>query len=52
MYYVAKDNMPFALYISGSHFNYPDERQDIRVRYPKFSDWVKSFGKEYTDWYK
>lgn len=52
MYYVSKDNMPFAIYLSGVHFNYPDERQDIRNKYPQFSLWAKSFGAQYLDWYK
>ena len=51
MYYVSRDNMPFALYITKTYFDYPDENQDIRDKYPHFMDWVKSFGKEYTDWY-
>lgn len=51
MYYTAKDNMPYGLYISGSYFNYPAENEDIRDKYPHFEDWVKSFGQEYKDWY-
>ncbi|MGL4853458.1 MAG: LruC domain-containing protein [Phocaeicola sp.] len=52
MYYVATDNMPFALYLNGIIFDYPSEREDIRVKYPRFDNWVKSFGAEDTDWYK
>ena len=51
MYYVSSDNMPFALYIGASYFDFPDEMQDIRVKYPLFESWAKSFGNEYTDWY-
>ena len=51
MYFISRDNMPFALYIAKSYFDFPDEEQDIRDKYPHFMDWVNSFGKEYTDWY-
>ena len=51
MYYISKDNMPFALYVSGRYFNYPDERQNILVKYPSFKDWRDSQGKYNQDWY-
>lgn len=52
MYYVAKDNMPFALYLNGVIFDYPGEKIDIRTKYSRFENWVKSFGTEDIDWYK
>lgn len=51
MYYISQDNMPFALYVSGRYFNYPDERQNILVKYPSFKDWRDSQGKYNQDWY-
>ena len=51
MYYIARDNMPFALYISGSYFVFPEEQQDIRSKYLHFEDWVNSHGVQYADWY-
>ena len=51
MYYISSDNMPFGLYICGSYFNFPAETQHVCDKYPLFTDWVNSFGKEHQDWY-
>ncbi|WP_455666873.1 LruC domain-containing protein [Phocaeicola sp.] len=51
MYYISKDNMPFAIYISGSEFAWPDEGKAITEFYPLFEPWRKSSGEENKDWY-
>lgn len=52
MYYISKDNMPFALYISNAEFAWPSESMSITEYYPKFQTWRNSSGKEDEDWYK
>jgi LruC domain-containing protein len=51
MYYISKDNMPFAIHISGSEFKWPPESMPITEFYPQFEPWRKSFGGENKDWY-
>lgn len=51
MYYVSSDNMPFAIHISGTYFDYPDEKQSITIKYPDFASWVKNKGSNDTGWY-
>lgn len=50
-YYVASNNMPFAILIPES-FAYPVEKAGIGSAYTKFSSWATSFGTQYTDWYQ
>lgn len=52
MFYISKDNMPFAIYISGVEFKWPSESMTITEYYPQFQSWRDSFGKENEDWYK
>lgn len=52
MFYISKDNMPFAIYISGANFQSPPESMSITEYYPNFQFWRDSFGKQNTDWYK
>lgn len=51
MFYISKDNMPFAIYISGANFQSPPESMSIMVYYPEFKLWRDSFGKQNTEWY-
>lgn len=59
IYYVREGNYPFALNLAWdvskdgdlSKFMIPTEEKSIEKTYPKFTDWVKSNGKENTDWY-
>lgn len=51
MYYISKDNMPFAIYISGKEFHWPAESNSIVSFYPKFKSWRDSFGITDEDWY-
>jgi LruC domain-containing protein len=50
-YYKAKGNLPFAINIPVS-FAYPMERAPINQGHLKFTDWAKSGGSLYSDWYK
>ena len=51
MYYIAEDNMPFAINISNSEFRWPSEKVSITTYYPEFKQWRDSFGADYKDWY-
>lgn len=51
MYYISKDNMPFAIYISGIEFQWPSESTSIIEYYPSFKLWRDSSGTSNTDWY-
>lgn len=51
MYYIAEDNMPFAINISNIEFKWPPEKVSITTYYPKFKQWRDSFGKDYKDWF-
>jgi LruC domain-containing protein len=50
IYYVTKDNHPWALSFIGS-FRYPVEGVNISNAYLHFLDWANSGGILYTDWY-
>ena len=52
MFYMSKDNMPFAIHISGTEFQWPAETVSVTEYYPQFQSWRDSFGKTNTDWYK
>jgi LruC domain-containing protein len=49
-YFLTKDNHPWALSFTVP-FTYPIEGVDISKAYLHFSDWAKSGGTLYTDWY-
>ncbi len=50
-YYLGKNNQPWGLSFVET-FNYVNEGTSIDKAYLHFNDWIKSGGKEYTDWYK
>ena len=52
LYYVSKDNFPFAINIPTDAFSYPDEKVRIDKAYPSFPGWVSSNGVLQRDWYK
>lgn len=49
-YYVSEQKFPFAIHIPTSYV-VPTEMMRIDVFYPRFNDWVNSFGVTNTDWY-
>ncbi|HWB26871.1 MAG TPA: LruC domain-containing protein [Chitinophagaceae bacterium] len=49
IYYVSKNNWPWAISFSGA-FTYPLEGVNISNAYLHFLDWAKSGGVSYTDW--
>ena len=49
--YKDENNMVWALMLPTSTYLYPAENVKIFNAYPKFNDWAKSGGKEFTDWY-
>ncbi len=50
-YYVTKNNLPFAIDISG-HFDYPVEKAQVSMAYLKFISWAESSGTQYYDWFQ
>lgn len=50
LYYVSDQKFPFAIHIPTS-FVVPTENVRIDIFYPRFNDWVNSFGTTNTDWY-
>lgn len=52
LYYVSVDLMPFALNMPVADFPIPEEGVRIDESYPQFATWVKSNGKQSTNWYK
>ncbi|MFA7081476.1 MAG: LruC domain-containing protein [Bacteroidales bacterium] len=50
LYYVSDQKFPFAINIP-STFSVPSESTRIDVFYPRFNDWVNSFGATNADWY-
>lgn len=50
-YYRSKTDLPWAIHLPES-FDYPKEKSDIRTGHLRFSDWSKSFGYSYMDWYR
>jgi LruC domain-containing protein len=51
LYYIGENNWPWALQFLET-FNFPDEKQAIDEKYPRFKDWAASGGTNYLDWYK
>lgn len=51
VYYRSKTDLPWGIHLPES-FAYPSEKTDIRQGHLRFSDWAKSFGYSYMDWYK
>lgn len=52
MYYISKDKMPFAIYISGYEFKWPSENVPITEYYPEFKSWQDSFGTKDNNWFE
>jgi len=50
-YYQNKDNMPWVLH-TPEPLVYPIEKENIIDCYPYFTEWAKSEGRSYIDWYK
>lgn len=51
MYYISKDNMPFAINLSNVEFKWPSENTSITTYYPSFKSWKESNGASNKDWY-
>lgn len=51
MYYISKDNMPFAINLSNVEFKWPSENTSITTYYPSFKLWKESNGASNKDWY-
>ena len=54
MYYIGKENMPYAINIPNiKDFDYKKEEEGTRIDmlYPEFTRWVQSNGTENADWY-
>lgn len=51
LYYRSKTDLPWAIHLPES-FDYPKEKADIREGHLRFSDWAKSSGFSYMDWYR
>jgi LruC domain-containing protein len=49
-YYISEDNLPWAVSYKFST-RYPIERVNINKAYNHFTEWAKSGGKSYPDWY-
>ena len=50
-YYKSANNLPFALHLLTSSFQYPVEKAPISDAYLKFVAWAQSSGSTNTDWY-
>lgn len=50
-YYRSKTDLPWAIHLPES-FAYPKEKSDIRSGHIRFTDWARSFGFSYMDWYR
>ena len=51
IYYRSKTSLPWGIHLPES-FAYPVERADVRNGHLRFSDWSRSFGFSYLDWYR
>jgi len=51
VYYRSKTDLPWAIHLPES-FAYPKEKADIRQGHLRFSDWARSSGFTYMDWYR
>jgi LruC domain-containing protein len=50
-YFKSKTDLPWAIHTPET-FAYPREKFDIRSAYLKFSDWSKSSGSNFPDWFR
>lgn len=50
LYYVSDQKFPFAIHIPTTYV-VPTENVRIDIFYPRFNDWVNSFGATNADWY-
>jgi LruC domain-containing protein len=48
--YLTSDNLPWAIQVP-SPFAYPAEKFGLTKAHPRFTDWAKSGGTLYTDWF-
>ncbi len=51
LYYISDANFPFAINVPTTTFVTPREMMRIDAFYPRFNDWVNSFGATNNDWY-
>lgn len=51
IYYKSRTDLPWAIHLPES-FAYPKEKADIREGHLRFSDWARSSGYSYMDWYR
>ncbi len=51
IYYRSKTDLPWGIHLPES-FDYPKEKADIRQGHVRFTDWARSFGYSYMDWYR
>jgi LruC domain-containing protein len=51
IYYRSKTDLPWGIHLPES-FDYPREKSDIRTGHLRFTDWARSFGFSYLDWYR
>lgn len=51
VYYRSKTDLPWAIHLPES-FAYPKEKADIRNGHLRFTDWARSSGFSYMDWYR
>ncbi len=51
IYYRSKTDLPWAIHLPES-FAYPKEKVDIRQGHLRFTDWSRSLGFSYMDWYR
>ncbi len=49
-YYLSKENYPWAINFAAT-YSYPIETNPVTEAYLRFSDWARSGGTAYTDWY-
>lgn len=51
IFYRSKTDLPWAIHLPES-FAYPREKTDIRQGHLRFTDWARSSGFSYLDWYR
>jgi LruC domain-containing protein len=51
IYYRSKTDLPWAIHLPES-FDYPKEKADVRQGHLRFTDWARSSGFSYMDWYR
>jgi LruC domain-containing protein len=51
LFYVSDNSLPFAIHLSHTYFEWPNESKIITSYYPQFADWAKSKGTQNNSWY-